>query len=119
MPGIYLYSTRGFQMDTENKTNQTALNTAKKNAAVLEHIEHVVTDIENILDSQPNTPERRIRLKGILFYWLGILFDDGAVDTANLKIALDASRQLTARLKASNQALKGKIKKNLSKDEEI
>lgn len=107
-------------MNDKQKSNnsQVAVSTAKKNSAVLEHIEHVVSDIENIL-TQPDTPERRIQLKGILFYWLGILFEDGAVDTANLKIALDTSRALTERLKLSNENLKMQIKKNLAQDEEI
>lgn len=101
-------------METENKTNSST----KKNAAILEHIEQVITDIERILE-EPETPERRIRLKGVLFYWLGILFEDGAVDTANLKIALEASRKLTERLRQSNHNLEAKIPKNRLPGKEI
>jgi len=101
-------------METENKTNSST----KKNAAILEHIEQVITDIEKILE-EPETPERRIRLKGVLFYWLGILFEDGAVDTANLKIALEASRKLTERLRQSNHSLEAKIPKNRLPGKEI
>jgi len=54
-----------------------------------------------------------------LFYWLGILFEDGAVDTANLKVALEASRKLTERLKLSNEVLKEKVRKELKSEEEI
>lgn len=104
-------------MSNSNNKNATELST-KRNAAILEHIEHVVTDIERVLE-QPDTPERRIYLKGVLFYWLGILFEDGAVDTANLKVALDASKKLTERLKQSNDLLRDKIRKNLKAQEEI
>lgn len=52
---------------------------AKKNAAILEHLEQVVADVEQVLE-QPDTEARRNYLKGVLFYWLGILFEDGAAD---------------------------------------
>lgn len=104
-------------VNEKSKTDTSSLS-LKKNAAIFEHIEHVVTDIERVLE-QPETPERRIYLKGVLFYWLGILFEDGAVDTANLKIALDASRKLTERLKQSNEVLKEKVRKELKTEKEI
>jgi len=105
-------------MVKEQSNSELSTSSMKKNAAILEHIEQVVTDIERILE-QPETPERRIYLKGVLFYWLGILFEDGAVDTANLKVALEASRKLTERLKHSNEILKEKVRKELKTEEEI
>ncbi len=93
---------------------------AKKNAAILEHLEQVVADIEQILE-QPQTPSRKNYLKGVLFYWLGVLFEDGSVDSGNLKTALDASISLTERLKSSNDILKKQAKKHLEEnlDEEV
>lgn len=111
-------------MSTESKVSHTQLPAtdpaAKKNAAVLEHLEQVVADIEQILE-QPQTASRKNYLKGVLFYWLGVLFEDGSVDSGNLKTALDASVQLTERLKTSNNALKKQAKKHLEEnlDEEV
>lgn len=92
--------------------------TQKKNASILAHIEQVVQDIELAQDIE-DKDERRAKLKGVLFYWLGIVFDDAQMDAKDLKTALDASMEIIERLKSDNETLKARARKHLSKAEEI
>ena len=93
-------------------------NTQRKNTAVLEHIEQVIHDIEQA-QAIADESERKAKLKGVLFYWLGIVFDEGQLDSKDLKTALDASMEIIERLKKDNETLKEQARKHLSKAEEI
>ena len=85
-----------------------------KNAAILEHIEQVVKDVEHTLRIT-DEHERETHLKSVLFYWLSIIFDDGANDSANLEIALEASRDMISKLRKANEKLRSQARSNLKK----
>ena len=93
-------------------------NSFKKTASILEHIDQVVADIEK-LSAEPDSAEKTTKLKSILFYWLGIVFEDGAADTENLKFTLNASKELIERLKISNETLRMQAVRSLKKGEEL
>lgn len=89
-----------------------------KNAAILEHIDQVVKDLLHtlkIIDER----ERETHVKSVLFYWLGVLFDDGANDSANLLVALDAARDMMSKLRETNEKLREQARSALKKTEEI
>lgn len=89
-----------------------------KNAAILEHIDQVVKDLLHTLKITDDR-ERETHVKSVLFYWLGVLFDDGAIDSANLLVALDASRDIASKLRETNEKLREQARSALKKTEEI
>lgn len=90
----------------------------RRNASLLTHVENVVEDVREVLKNT-DPKEREIQLKSVLFYWLGIVFDDGAAESAELKIALDTTKQMVARLKDLNEKLRQQLRKSLRNMNEV
>ena len=48
--------------------------------------------------------------KSILYYWVGIIYDDATLQVKNLEIALEASKSITKKLRDSQQNLPAAFK---------
>ena len=90
----------------------------RKNSAIMGHLDNIMSDLEDALQIADEN-ERETQLKSVLYYWLGVVFDDGAVDVKNFKTALDASRALIYKLKEANEKLRGQAKVHMLDSEEI
>ncbi len=90
----------------------------RKNSAIMDHLDNVMSDLENALQIA-DEEERETQLKSVLYYWLGVVFDDGAVDVKNLITALEASRAMIYKLKEANDTLRDQAKKHMLDSEEI
>ncbi len=81
-----------------------------KNKVVLEYLEAVT---EAVIKAQElDADERVTNLRGVLYYWMGIIFDEGRVNASNLEVANDALRQMVARLKHQNKELLKRVNKD-------
>jgi len=83
----------------------------RKNKVVLQYID-AITDAVNSAQDEQDISLRTISLKGILYYWMGIMFDEGRVSAANLEVANDALEGINKRLKAQNKDLLKRINKD-------
>lgn len=80
----------------------------KKTKVILDHLDEIMVAIEQTFLIE-DVQQRRSMLKSILFYWLGIIYDDAFADRANLEIALATSQRMVEILREQNKVLNKRI----------
>lgn len=80
----------------------------KKAQVLLSHLDEIVAAVDQALIIE-DSAQRRAYLKSVLFYWMGVIYDDAAANEANLQIALSASQEMVNRLKEANKRLLKRI----------
>lgn len=71
-----------------------------KNFIFLSYLDLIVQDLKG-LEGITDKHEKELKAKSILLYWIGIIYDDGRVELEQLKVALDAARQMIEKLKTN------------------
>ncbi len=84
------------------------MNEVAKNKVLLQYVDTVIDAIKHAQDLT-DEDERILNLRGVLYYWLGIMFDEGRANAANLEIANEALLKIVVALKAQNKELLKRI----------
>lgn len=84
------------------------MNEVSKNKVLLQYVDAVLDAVKQAQDLK-DEDERILNLKGVLYYWLGIIFDEGRANAANLEIANEALLKIVVALKNQNKELLKRI----------
>lgn len=80
----------------------------KKIRAVNNHLDEVVRSIEESLQIS-DLHDRRNHLRGVLHYWLGLLFAEGVSHSGDLEVVNEVSKAIIEKLKIENRVLLKRI----------
>lgn len=94
---------------------------ARRNKVISEYLDRITDDFlvmfEEIHGTKLLGSDKeffRIKSKGILFYWLGVVYDESISEVKNLESALDTSQTMVKKLRDSQQELQAIIQKTNS-----
>lgn len=87
------------------------MNQVKKTKAVLDNLDQVLLAVEQV-HAIEDPQQRKDLLRSILYYWLGVVYDEAFADRANIEIALDTSQKIVDMLKEQNKTLLKRISRD-------
>ena len=64
----------------------------RKTRVILNHLEAVIEDIEKTIEKSHTREEWRVEVRGVLLYWLGCIYDEGAGYTKDLETSVHILR---------------------------
>lgn len=72
------------------------------------YLDSVVNAAEEAL-AIPDPVARQTALKGSLFYWLGVSYDEGSVHAKDMETAMHAQNEMVVRLKSKVNKLEAQL----------
>lgn len=94
---------------THNRSVNPEEQRSRRARNVLHYVEAVLDDIDHSIEDSSSRDEWKLRVKGILAHWLGVVYDEGVGERKDLDTANNILKKQVEVLRALNTELLEKL----------